>query len=111
MIVLWIIGSVQFGVSVELADMCADPNDAVIQAINHTSFDTSDNVTTEILQYYVFCDSEHKNNPLINYCNQAYTELFNLTLTMELLVIYSQDQDYAVSGRFFVFSIFCSFFC
>ena len=97
MVVLWVIGSIQFGISVEVADICADPNDAVIQAINHTSFDTSDNVTVEILQYYVYCDIEHKNNPLIRYCDQAYEELVNLTNTMSLVIYAAQGTEYEVS--------------
>ena len=81
MIVLWIIASVEFGISVELADICNNPEDAVVQAINASSLDTS-NDTIAILKYYLYCDDDHPNNPLITATNQAYDVMLDLNDTI-----------------------------
>jgi len=76
MIMLWIVASYEFAFSVEVSDVCAAPNQAILQAANRTS--NFDNETWEIAEYYLYCDTNHPNNPLITQTTNAYQNLISI---------------------------------
>ena len=92
MLLVWIFGSLQFGISVEVADICADPEGATIQAVS-SGFDGSGelNDTLAILEYYVYCDEEHQDNPLTDTVADTQNILANVSSTMDELVTYANQ--------------------
>lgn len=99
MFLIWIIASIQLGFSVEVADVCYDPNHAVLQAVNISTNPTND--TWNIVKYYVYCDSEHSYNPLIRQTQYAYNELAPLNSTIKSLVNEAKSCGISVKNFFF----------
>jgi len=77
-----LIASYEFAFSIEVSDVCAAPNQAILQAANRTT--NFNNETWEIAEYYLYCDSSHANNPLITQTTEAYNNLSSV----QSLVIY-----------------------
>ena len=94
MLIVWIFASLQFGISVEVADICADPNDATIQAVSSGLGGSADfNDTLLILEYYVYCDESHSNNPLLDAIDDTRELLANLSSVILTLETYSNGTN------------------
>jgi len=82
MIMLWIVSSYEFAFSVEMSDICAAPNQAILQVANRSNFD---NESWEIVEYYLYCDVNHNKNPLITQTTNAYQNLIAVQSSIILL--------------------------
>ena len=56
MIVICIIASIQFAISVEISDICNDTPHTIMQAVNVTVEPSND--VRNIIEYYVYCDED-----------------------------------------------------
>eukprot|EP01084_Bolivina_argentea_P200903 343461_1 len=84
---IFIIGCIQFAVSVLISDGCIDPDGSIWQAVemyNH------DDITNNILKYYLYCnENDTIVNPLYTEFNESYYEL--ITLNQSIYTLYYTD--------------------
>jgi hypothetical protein len=97
MICVWLISVWQFAFSVELSDACDDPQSAIEQSAR-TAYakQLQENVTLQIVEYYIYCDEAHAHNPLQEYSNEAYDTLVGINQTVYNLVNSSAAQKMGI---------------
>lgn len=78
---IWIIASMQFGFSVEIADMCDDTTDVLIQAVDHgMSFNDT---MKRMGRFYIYCDADHADNPLNDILDPIHDAMITIDDTVE----------------------------